>query len=177
MDHLIHMLTREFLPDVEHRHKRQTLGMEGPNLAEKRRRQILRRAPETPVEKIKKIDDLHFEAQSSRSLEYYQIDLSTIACNCSDFPNISLCKHIAAVVHFFGGADLGPQPPDDGSDGSASESGEHESPDQPVGHIANDDAAVSVLSAANDMMNLLQQLTAKPPRDLDRKMAKSLNVM
>ncbi|KAF8482190.1 hypothetical protein F5888DRAFT_1582308, partial [Russula emetica] len=40
MDHLIHMLVKEFLPDIEHRHKRQTLGMEGPNLAEERHQQI-----------------------------------------------------------------------------------------------------------------------------------------
>jgi len=59
MDHLIHMLVKEFLPDVEHRHKRQALGMEGLNLAEKRRQQILTRTPETPIEKIKKIDELH----------------------------------------------------------------------------------------------------------------------
>ena len=156
MDHLIHMLVKEFLPDVEHRHKWQTLRMKGPNLAKKSRRQILMRAPETPVEKIKKIDDLHFEVQSSSSSKHYQIDLSTITCNCSNFPNISLCKHIAAIVHFFGGADLGPLPPPSGSDGGASESGEHKSPGQPVGHsTAEGDAAASVLSAANDSMSLL----------------------
>jgi hypothetical protein len=176
MDHLIHMFVKEFLPDIEHHHKRQMLGMEGPNLAEKRRRQILKRAPETPLERIKKIDDLHFEAQSSNSLKCYQIDLLTITCNCSDFPNISLCKHIAAVMHFFGGADLGPQSPRDGSDGSASESGEHESPDQPASHsAAGDDATASVVSAANDSMNLLQQLITKAPRDL--RFAKSINVI
>ena len=64
-------------------------------LAEKHCQQILRCAPETLVEKIKKIDDLHFKVQSLCSSEYYQIDLSTITCNCSDFLNISLCKHIA----------------------------------------------------------------------------------
>jgi hypothetical protein len=108
MDHLIHMLVKEFLPDIEHRHKRQMLGMEGPNLAKEHCQQILTRAPETPVEKIMKIDDLHFEVQSSNSSKCYQINLITTTCNCSDFPNISLCKHIAAVVHFFGGVDLGP---------------------------------------------------------------------
>ncbi len=136
MDHLIHLLAREYLPEIEHRHKRQRLGMEGPNLAEERRQQILSRAPETPLAKIKKIDDLHFEVQSSNTLKCYQIDLSTKVCNCSDFPNISLCKHIAAIVHFFGGADLGPQPPRNGSgsDRSETETGEHESSGQPVGH-------------------------------------------
>jgi hypothetical protein len=92
----------EFLPDLEFRHKRQTLRMEGPNLAEKRCRQILTRAPETPLTKIRKIDNLHFEAQSSRSDRSYQIDLDTTTCNCSDFPRIQLCKHIAAIVLFLG---------------------------------------------------------------------------
>jgi len=61
VDHLIHTLVMEFLPEVEIRHKRQMLGMEGLNLAEKRRRQIQTRAPETPLSKIEKIDDLHFK--------------------------------------------------------------------------------------------------------------------
>ncbi len=108
VDHLIHTLVNEYLPDLEFRHKRQALGMEGLNLAEKRRRQILRRAPETPVEKILKIDDSHFEVQSSNSNKLYQIDLGTKTCNCIDFPRVHLCKHIAAVAHFFGGADLVP---------------------------------------------------------------------
>jgi hypothetical protein len=176
MDYLIHMFVKEFLPNIEHRHKWQMLGMEGPNLAEKRCRQILKRTPKTPLKRIKKIDDLHFEAQSSNSLKCYQIDLLTITCNCSNFPNISLCKHIVAVVHFFRGADLGPQSPRDRSNGSASESGEHESPDQPAGHsTAGDDTATSVVSAANDSMNLLQQLITKAPRD--PRFAKSINVI
>ena len=82
--------------------------MEGLNLAKKHWQQILKHAPKTPIEKIKKIDNLHFEVQSSKSNDHYQIDLSTIICNCADFPNISLCKHIAAVIHFIGGANLEP---------------------------------------------------------------------
>ena len=153
--------------------KRQMLGMEGSNLADKRRRQILRRAPKTPLEKIKKLDDLHFEVQSSNFLKFYQIDLSTIICNCSDFPNISLCKHIAVVVHFFGGVDLGPQSP---HNGSPSDLDEHNSPGQPVGHsTVDDDTAASTLSAANESIGLLQQLIAKAPRD--PKFAKSLSVI
>src|SRR6266849_5353715 len=121
MDHLIHLLVREYLPEIEHRHKRQTLGMEGPNLAEERRQQILSCIPETSLAKIKKINDLHFEVQSLNTLKCYQIDLSTKVCNCSDFPNISLCKHIAAIVHFFGRADLEPQLPCNGSGSNRSE--------------------------------------------------------
>jgi len=167
---------KEFLPDVEHHHKQQALGMEGPNLANKCRRQILTRAPEIPLEKIKKIDNLLFKVQSSNSLKLYQIDLSTTTCNCSDFPNISLCKHIAAIVHFFGGANLGPQSPPNGSDGSASKSGRHESPGQPVSNSTMDDnATASVLLATNDIMSLSQHLMTNMPRD--QAFAKSLYVI
>ena len=106
VDHLIYTLVTEIIPDLEVRHKRQTLGMEGPNLAEKRHRQILTCAPETPIENIQKIDDLHFEVQSLNSKCSYHVYLDTKMCECKDFPCIQLCKHIAAVVHFFGGADL-----------------------------------------------------------------------
>src|SRR5260370_40190047 len=96
---------------MEIRHKRQERGMEGANLAETRRRQILMRAPETPVEKIRKNDDLHFDVQSSNSNIIYQVNLGTTTCSCSDFPRVRLCKHIAAVLHFFGGGDPRPQTP------------------------------------------------------------------
>ena len=151
----------EYLPDVEFRHKRQTLGMEGLNLAEKRRRQIRMRAPETPLSKIHKIDDSHFDVQSSNSSKYYNIDLITTTCNCSDFPRIRLCKHIAAVLHFFGGADLGPQPP-----GDPSESDAPSSPVQRDGSVDNtDDGDTSVVSVANDIIRLTQELISKAPRD------------
>jgi hypothetical protein len=163
VDQLIHMLATEFLPDLEIRHKRQTLGMEGPNLAEKRHRQILTCAPETPIAKIRKIDNLHFEVQSSNSCKSYHIDLDTTTCNCSDFPRIRLCKHIAAVVHFFGGADLGPRPPVN----APSESVATDSPVQQVGNVGCTDngTAASVLSAANDIIRLSQELTSKALRD------------
>jgi hypothetical protein len=140
--------------------------MEGPNLAEKRRRQILTRAPETPVEKIQKIDDSHFEVQSSDSNKSYHIDLDTTTCNCSDFPRIRLCKHIAAVVHFFGGADLGPRPPDNDNAG-ASESVAPKSPVQQNGSDASTDdgATASLISAANDMIRLTQELISNAPQD------------
>ena len=167
---------KEFIPNVEHRHKRQLLGMEGPNLAKKRCQQILMCAPETPIEKIQKIDNLHFEVQSLNSYKYYQIDLSTITCDCSDYPNISLCKHIAVVVHFFKGAELGPQPPDNGtsdsSDGTSPiEPVEYESLAQLVGSSTHD----TIISAANDSIKLLQHLITKAPSD--PKIAKSLNLI
>src|ERR1700733_1105347 len=167
MDHLIHLLVKEYLPEIEHSHKRQTLGMEGPNLAEERRQQILSRAPETPLAKIKKIDDLHFEVQSSNSSKSYRINLDTKTCNCFDFPNISLCKHIAAIVHFFGGADLGPQPPRNRSGSATRESAEYKSPGQPIGHSArvDDDAAASIQMRINNIISLSHRLIAQAPRD------------
>ena len=151
------------------------LGMKGPNLAEEHQEQILMHTPETPVEKIKKIDDLRFEVQSSLNfLNIYQIDLTTITCNCSDFLNISLCKHIATVVHFFGGADLRPRPPCNKSD-SASESAEHSSPSQPVGHHGADNAAASIVLAANKIISLSHRLITEASRDPE--IAKSLNII
>ena len=156
MDHLIHMLVKEFIPDVEHCHKWQSLGMEGLNLAKKCRCQILMCAPKTPIEKIQKIDDLHFEVQSLNSNKYYQINLSTITCDCSDYPNISLCKHIATVIYFFGRAELGLQPPDNGtsdsSDGTSPiELVEYESPAQPVGSSTRDTIISAVLGPQQDL--------------------------
>jgi hypothetical protein len=157
----------EFIPDLEICHKRQTLGMEGLNLAEKRRRQILTCAPKTPLSKIQKIDDLHFEVKSSASNKIYQINLDTTTCSCSDFPRIRLCKHIAAIAHFFGGADLGPRPP---GNAGASELVACESPDQQDSSVSStDDGATSttasVLSAANDIIGLSQVLISNVPRD------------
>jgi hypothetical protein len=126
VDHLIHTLVMGFLLDLEICHKQQTLGMEGLNLAEKHCQQILTCAPETPIAKIQKINNLHFEVKLSTSNKTYQIDLDTTTCSCSDFPCIHLCKHIVAIAHFFGGANLRPQPP--GNTGT-SKSVTRESPD------------------------------------------------
>jgi hypothetical protein len=86
--------------------------MHGGDLAEQHCQQILRHALKTPLTQIRKINDLHFEVQSLNSNKSFNIDLVTTTCSCSDFPHIRLCKHIMAMVHFFGGADLGPQPLD-----------------------------------------------------------------
>jgi len=111
--------------------------------------------------------------QSSDSLKVYNIDLVTKVCNCSDFPRIRLCKHLAAVDHFFGGADLGPQPPDNTSD--------DKSPAQQDGNAngstngGTDDATASIISAANEIARLSQELLTKAPSN--PRMVKSLNLM
>jgi hypothetical protein len=95
--------------------------------------------------------------------------LDTKTCNCSDFPHIQLCKHIAAVVYFFGGADLGPQPP------GTSDSVAPNSPVQQDGSVGStDDGAIaSIVLSANDIISLSHELILKAPRDPE--MAKSLN--
>jgi hypothetical protein len=130
------------------------------------------RAPETPIAKIQKINDLHFEVKLSTSNKTYQINLDTTTCSCSDFPRIHLCKHIVAVAHFFGGADLGPRPP---GNAGASELVVRESPDQQDGSVGSTDdgATASVLSAANDIIGLSQVLISNMP--CDPRIARSLN--
>src|SRR5260370_21367994 len=156
MDHLIHTLVTQYLPHMEICHKRQERGMEGTNLAETCHRQILIHAPETPVEKIQKNDDLHFDVQSSNSNIIYQVNFGTTTCSCSDFPHVCLCKHIVVVLHFFGGADPGPQPPVN--------VGMSSSPVQQDGSTAHmdDSAAVSVIK---DIFRLSQELISKGPSD------------
>jgi len=152
VDYLIHTLVTEYLPDVEFYHKWQMLGMEGPNLAEKHRQQILMCAPKTPLIKIQKIDNLHFDVQSLNSTKLYYIGLDTTTCSCSDFPHIWLCKHITAVVHFFGGANLGPQPPSN----TSSELQPPNSPIQQDGSTgsADDGTTASIILMANDIIGL-----------------------
>ncbi len=175
VDHLVHTLVMGFVPDLELRHKWQTLGMEGPNLAKKHCQQILTRAPETPISRIQRIDDLHFEVQSLKSNEFYQIDLSTKTCNCSDFPRIHLCKHIAAIIHFFGGDNLGPQLPDNSSEAGASELVVINSPILRDGSGTDDSAIDSIISAANDIISLSQEILMKVLSDT--RIAKSLNMI
>jgi hypothetical protein len=150
-------------------HKQQELGMHGGNLAEQHHQQILRHAPETPLTQIQKIDDLHFDVQSSNSNKSYNIDLVTTTCSCSDFPCIQLCKHITAMVHFFGGANLGPQPLD--NVGSASK------PVTPCSLVqqdgSNDSAAVQTI--INDIFSLSQGLVLKGLSD--PRIANSLNLL
>src|SRR5258708_4322989 len=152
VDHLIHTLVTQYLPHMEICHKRQERGMEGANLAETRHRQILMHAPETPVEKIRKNDNLHFDVQSSNSNIIYQVNLGTTTCSCSDFPHVRLCKHIAAVLHFFWRADPGPPPPVN--------TGTSSLPVQRDGSTAHmdDSAAVSVIK---DIFKLSQELISK----------------
>jgi hypothetical protein len=123
--------------------------MHSEDLAEQCCQQILRCAPKTPLTQIRKIDDLHFKVQSSNSNKFYNIDLVTTTCSCSDFPCIQLCKHIVAMVHFSGEANLGPQPLD--NVGSASEL---VTPCSLVQQNGSDDST-TIQTVINDIFSLL----------------------
>ena len=150
------------LPAYEDRHKRQILGMQGPDLAEKRRKEILSRAPETPLERIKQIDQSRFEVQSMSSEKKYEVNLLTYVCTCINFPRIQLCKHVAATIHFFGGLKgLGPQAP---LKASVSELVPKSSA-QPNGSAGNTKSRASVISIIKDIIRLGEEFLELAPDD------------
>jgi len=84
------------------RHDRQAVGLEGRDLAAVRRRQIISSAKNISPDSILQFDHIQFHvASQSRPGEYYVIDLQRSTCDCTDFPRVRFCKHIAAIyVHF-----------------------------------------------------------------------------
>ena len=171
MDHLIHALVKNMLPAYEDCHKQQMPGMQGPDLAEKRWKDILMHAPETLLKQIKEINQSHFEVQSMSLEKVYEINILTYICTCSDFLCIQLCKHIAATVHFFGGGmegKLGPQAPD-----STSEL-ELDVPKLPAQWDGNARSHASIIPLVNDISHLAQEFLEIEP--LDPEMVKSLQM-
>ena len=96
------MLVTQMVPYYQNRHERQTVGLEGPDLAGQRQWQLLSNARDTALDSIQQFDDITFHvASKSRPGSYYEIDLHRGACNCPDFLKIRYCKHLAAIsVHF-----------------------------------------------------------------------------
>ena len=91
------------LPDYESKHYRRQRGFDGPDLAKKRREEILARAPEVDAESIRKLGGDRYYVQSvTHSSRMYLVDLGKLSCDCPDWPRVQLCKHVAAVAHFFG---------------------------------------------------------------------------
>ena len=90
------------VPYYQERHRRQAVGLEGPDLAGQRRRDLLARARGVPRDSIQQFDSTQFHVASiSFPGSYYSIDLNRSTCNCRDFPRSRFCKHLAAVnVHF-----------------------------------------------------------------------------
>ena len=102
-DHLIYTLKEEMLPYYETRHNSRELGFDGSNLAQKRRKEILARSPEVPAESIRaQGDGDRYEVQSvTDPSRTYLVNLCDKYCDCPDWPRVRLCKHVAAISHFF----------------------------------------------------------------------------
>ena len=90
------------VPYYQIRHERQIVGLEGPDLAGQRRRQLMTGARDTTRDSIQQFDSTQFHvASESRPGAYYEINLDQSTCNCPDFPRSRFCKHLAAInVHF-----------------------------------------------------------------------------
>jgi hypothetical protein len=99
---VIWTLVNEMVPHFEARHERQVIGVEGDDLVEQRRQEILERAEAIALDSIQPFDDIHFHVASiSCPGEFYTIDLARQICDCKDFHRIDFCKHIAAIyLHF-----------------------------------------------------------------------------
>ena len=102
MDHLIHTLIVDMLPDYVAHYNSQDLGFKGSNLAEKRRSQLRARAPEMDAKSIHSLsnDRFHHVESATDSSRKYLVDLGNLSCDCPDWPRVRLCKHFAAVDHF-----------------------------------------------------------------------------
>ena len=87
----------------EDRQARQSVGLEGPDLLGKRRREILANVENITRDSIQDFgDSFQFHIASlSRPGEYHVVDLHRPSCDCEDFPRILFCRHIAGVyIHF-----------------------------------------------------------------------------
>jgi hypothetical protein len=102
IDHLVHTLVNDIDTHFQNVHTRQTVGLDGPDLAGKRRREILASAGKISRDSIQQLEPTRFHvASQSRPGAYYVIDLDLVNCNCKNFPFAQFCKHIAAIyVHF-----------------------------------------------------------------------------
>jgi len=77
--------------------------MDGFDLAEECKKDILARAPEIPCNRMEVIDQERILVRSSNQEQFYSVNTVLNKCDCKDFPRIGLCKHLAAVWHYFGG--------------------------------------------------------------------------
>ena len=159
---LIHTLVRDLMPDIEDRHKWHSM-KKRDDLAARRRRTILARAPETQRDFIIQIEDLRFQVRSSTQDLFYDVDLVNIKCTCIDFPRIEFCKHIASAQHFFGGGKVEPQVP-----------ASQPSPIVPAslstknGNAAYDvNGTASLISVTNEIIALSQELLMRTPKPED----------
>jgi hypothetical protein len=102
-DYLVYKLVMDMIPHYEICHQSQELGFDGSNLAQKLRKEILVRTPEINANSVHAQGDNRYYVQSATdSSRTYLVDLKAQSCDCPDWPRVRLCKHIAAVAHFFG---------------------------------------------------------------------------
>ena len=92
----------EMVPHYKARHERQEVGIEGLDLTEQRRQEILISARAISHDSIQQFDNTQFHiASRSRPGNYYAVDLDQATCECQDFLHIHFCKHIAVVLAHF----------------------------------------------------------------------------
>ena len=138
------------VPHYQNRHERQAVGLEGPDLAGNRRRQLFAGARGTPRDSIQQFDSTQFHvASESCPGSYYEIDLNRSTCNCRDFPRIRFCKHLAAIyVYYFPHLCTEPSPPKDPGLRHASNASQR---------VPNPDVRRS-LSSRENLQRLLQEI-------------------
>jgi hypothetical protein len=142
------------VPHYQSRHARQNVGLEGPDLAGQRRRELLSSARDISIDSILQFDLTQFHvASQSRPGSYYAIDLDRVTCDCMNFPKARFCKHIAAIyVHF---PHLAPD--DNGSRCSTIPSEATQNPVQP--HTTRPEGSL-LQTLSNDVAVLSQALTS-----------------
>jgi hypothetical protein len=89
-------------PYYQSQHARQSIGLEGPDLAGMQHCEITASARHISEDSILQFDMTQFHvALQSNPRMYYAIDLHRETCDCTDFPWACFCKHIAAIhMHF-----------------------------------------------------------------------------
>jgi hypothetical protein len=104
INHLLHTLIADMLPDYLACYHSQMLGFKGPDLAEKQCEQIHVWAPEVNTIFIQDLGGgVRFSMESATdSTQRYLVNLGKQSCDCPDWPRVQLCKHIATVDHFHG---------------------------------------------------------------------------
>ena len=106
MDHLIYTLVSDVILYYVTCSHSQNLGFKGPDLAEKRHKEIRLQAGEMNAVQIHNLCSNCFSMESATDSTWrYLVDLGNKSCDCPDWPWVWLCKHISAVEHYFGNND------------------------------------------------------------------------
>jgi hypothetical protein len=83
IDHILFTLVMEMVPHYKARHERQEVGIEGLDLTEWRRQEILISARAISCDSIQQFDNAQFHiAFRSRPGNYHAVDLDQVTCEC-----------------------------------------------------------------------------------------------